>query len=138
MPFFLAGPPPPPIQKGSPNQFLSTPSFGAQKRLFKVRLTFLGLPVRILQILNFSDIPGMSTSVIMPFHNVDPKLVHRLSQGQQIWPHEGSRTNICGLAQPLLEFDYPLPFKVYCAVPRSLCFVRKKLKCRLCPVSPSY
>ena len=74
--------------KKQPNQFLDTPSFRAQKGLFKAPLTFLGLAVCIQQILNFADIPGMSTSSIMPFHNVDPKLVHRLPQGQQIWPRK--------------------------------------------------
>ena len=72
--FFLKGPPL--IQKTSPNQILGTLSFGTQKGQFKVPPTFLELAVRILQILNCADIPGMSTSSIISFHNSTPKLVH--------------------------------------------------------------
>ena len=49
-------------------------------------LTCLGLDVPNLQILNMGDMPGISTSSIMPFHNVDPKLVHCLSWAQQNSP----------------------------------------------------
>ena len=77
----------------------------------------LALAVRILQILNFTDISGISTSSIMLFHNVDPKLVHRLSQGQQIWTCGGSRTNICGLGNPSLECKYSTV--LYCTVLRA-------------------
>ena len=62
--------------KKSSTQIWGTPSFGAQKLPFNVPLTVLKLAVRILQILNFADIPGMSTSSIMSFHNSAPKLVH--------------------------------------------------------------
>ena len=84
--FFLSGSPP--IQNWSPNQNLGTPSVGSQNGPLKPPPTYLGLDVLNLQILRIEDVPGMSTSSIMPFHkNVDPKLVHRLSQGQQTWAH---------------------------------------------------
>ena len=51
--------------KKSPNQTLGTPIFGAQKGPFKVPPTFLELAVRILQILNCADIPGMPISSII-------------------------------------------------------------------------
>ena len=72
--FFLVAPPL--IQNRSPTKIFGTPSFGAQKLPFNVPPTVLKLAVRILQILNFVDIPGMSTSSIMSFHNSAPKLVH--------------------------------------------------------------
>ena len=72
--FFLASPPL--IQKTPPTQILGTPNFGAQNGPLNFLPTFLKSTVRILQILNFADIPGMSTSSIMSFHNSAPKLVH--------------------------------------------------------------
>ena len=84
--FFLSRPPP--IQNWSPNQNLGTPSVVSQNGpLLKSPPTYLGLKVHNLQILQIVDLPGMSTKSIMPFHNVDPILVHRLSQGQQNWHH---------------------------------------------------
>ena len=80
--FFLSGPRI--MQFWSPNHNLGTPSVGPQNGPLKPPPTYLGLDVLNLQILRIEDVPGMSTSSIMPFHkNVDPKLVHRLSQGQQ-------------------------------------------------------
>ena len=85
--FFLSGSPP--IHNWSPNQILGTPSFGAQKGPFKVPPAFLGLAVRILQILNCADMPGiMSTSSIMPFNNVD-----------QHWCIDFLKVNKFGLAE---------------------------------------
>ena len=82
--FILSGSPP--IQNKSSNQNLGTPSVGTQNEPLKPPPTFLGLDVPNLQILQIGDIPGMSTSSIMPFHNHVSKLVHWLSQGQQNWP----------------------------------------------------
>ena len=81
---FLSGPPA--IQKGTPNKNLGTPSFGSQNGPLKPPSTYLGLKVPNLQILRIGDLSGMSTSSIMSFHNVDPKLVHRLSRAQQDRP----------------------------------------------------
>ena len=85
--FFLVGPPP--IQNASSNQILGTPNFGSQNRPLKPPPTYLVMNVPNLQILNMRDMPGISASSIIPFHNVDPKSVHCLSQVQQNW--------LCGL-----------------------------------------
>ena len=102
---FLNGPPT--IQTSPPNQILGTPSFGSQDGPLKPTPTDLGLDVPNLQILRIGDIPGMSTNRIMQFHNVDPKLVHRLSRIKQYWPRGVIFVN----NNPTLEFDYPLSFK---------------------------
>ena len=84
--FFLSGPPT--IQYWSLNESLSTPSVGTQNGPLKPPLTRLGLHVPNLHILHIWDIPGMTTSSIMLFHNHVSKLVHWFldaSQGQQIW-----------------------------------------------------
>ena len=83
---FLSGPPP--IQTWSPHQSLGTLSVGSQNRPLKPPPIYLGLKVHNLHILQSVDLPGISTNYIMSFHNVDPILVHRLSQGQQNWPRE--------------------------------------------------
>ena len=72
--FFLSRPPP--IQNWSPNQNLGTPSVGIQNESLKLTLTCLELDVSTLQILQSGDMPGMSTSSIMPFHNHVSKMVH--------------------------------------------------------------
>ena len=38
--------------------------------------TYLGVEVLNLEILRIGDLSGMSTSSNIPFHNVDPSLVH--------------------------------------------------------------
>ena len=81
---FLTGPPT--IQFWPPNQNLGTPSVGSQNGALTPPPTYLGLDVPNLQILSIGDIPGMSTSSKIPFHNVDPTLVHRLSRAQQNLP----------------------------------------------------
>ena len=62
--------------KRPPNQNLITPSDGTQNGPIKPSPTYLGLDVPNLQILKIGDIPGMSTSSNMPFHNHVSKLVH--------------------------------------------------------------
>ena len=65
------------VQKTSSNRNSGTPSFGSQNwPLNPSRPSCLGLDVPNLQILAIGDMPGMSTSFIVPFHNVGPKLVH--------------------------------------------------------------
>ena len=67
---------------------LSTSSVGTQNEPLKPPPARLGLDVPNLQILQIEDMPGMSTSFIMSFHNYVSKLVHwflNASQGQQIW-----------------------------------------------------
>ena len=83
--FSLKGPPP--IQNRSSNQMLGTPTVEAQNGPLKPPSTCLGLKVPDLEILRIGDLPGMSTNSIMPFYNHASMLVHRLSQGQQNWPH---------------------------------------------------
>ena len=78
---FLSGLPP--IQYWSLNQNFGTPSVGSQNGFLKTPST---LEVPNLQILRTEDLPGMSISSIVPFDNIDPKLVHRLSQREQLWP----------------------------------------------------
>ena len=65
---------------------LGTPSVGTQSEALKPPPTCLGLEVLNLDILQMGDLPGMSTSSIMPIHIHVSILVHRLSQGQQNWP----------------------------------------------------
>ena len=72
--FFSEGPPL--IQKMSSNRDLGTTSFESQKLLLGSMLTFSRLDVHILQILKYVDMPDRSTNSNIPFHNVDPILVH--------------------------------------------------------------
>ena len=62
--------------KTSPMQILGSPVFGSHLELLKITVTLFRLAVRILHILNCADIPGMSPQSIMPFYNLDPKLIH--------------------------------------------------------------
>ena len=56
------------------NVVMST--FGSQNRPIKIPPTYFRLDAPLLEILPSGDIPSMSTSAIMPFHNVDSKLLH--------------------------------------------------------------
>ena len=89
---------PAPIQNGTPNQILGTPTFGSQNRPIKMPPTYFRLDVPNLEILPCGDIPSISTNSIMPFHNVDPKLLHCFIQLHQIGLRSASRSNICGFA----------------------------------------
>ena len=60
----------------SPTHILGGPVFGSHLELLKLSLSFFRLDVPNLEILKIGDIPGMSSNSIMPFHNLDPKLVH--------------------------------------------------------------
>ena len=85
--FFLSGSPL--IQNRTSNQIWGTPSFEAQNGPLKPPPTYLGVKVHNLQILQIVDLPGMSTSSNMPFHNHASKLVHwflNVSQAQQNRP----------------------------------------------------
>ena len=85
--FFLSGSPS--IQNWSPDLKKIGYSFSwVTKQTPKPPPTYLGLGLNVLnlQVLRIGDIPGMSISSIMPFHNHVSVLVHWLSQGQQNWP----------------------------------------------------
>ena len=53
-----------------------SPVFGSHLELLRLTLTFFRLEVHDLQILKIVDLPGMSPNSIMPFHNLNLKLVH--------------------------------------------------------------
>ena len=72
--FFLSGSPP--IQNKSPNQFFVGPMIGSQLEPLKTTFMFFRLKVLKVQILKIEDLPGMSSSSNMPFHNSAPKFVH--------------------------------------------------------------
>ena len=106
--FFLQRPAP--IQNGTPNQNLGTPTFGSQNRPIKVPPTYFRLDVPNLEILPRGDIPSISTNSIMPFNNVDPKLLHCFIQLHQIGLRSASRSNISGFASLSLGSIWRLPF----------------------------
>ena len=64
------------ILKKSPNKMFGTLRFGSLNGPLKPLPTYSSLDVPNLEMLPSGDMPGMSTSSIMPFHNVDPILVH--------------------------------------------------------------
>ena len=67
------------IQNTTPTQHFGIPTFGSQNRPIKIPPTYFRLDVPLLEILPSGDIPSMSTNSNMPFHNVDPKLLHCFS-----------------------------------------------------------
>ena len=72
------------IQNTTPTQNLSTPTFGSQNRHIQIPPTYFRLDVPLLEVQPSEDVPSMSTTSmstnsIMPFHNVDPKLLHWVS-----------------------------------------------------------
>ena len=50
--------------------------FGARLELLKIVSTSFRLEILILDILQIGGSQGMSLNSIMPFHNLDPILVH--------------------------------------------------------------
>ena len=62
--------------KSSPTQNLGSPVFDTYLELFKITMTLFRLNVPNLEILKIGDMPGMSPNFIMPFHSLDPTLVH--------------------------------------------------------------
>ena len=65
------------IKNRTSTQKLGIPTFGSQNRPIKtLPPTYFRLDAPLLEILPSGDIPSMSTSAIMPFHNVDSKLLH--------------------------------------------------------------
>jgi hypothetical protein len=64
------------LLKCSPTQNLGTPLVGSQNGPLKPPLTYFRWQVHNLEMLTSMDLPGMTTGSNMPFHNVDPKLVH--------------------------------------------------------------
>ena len=67
------------IQNTTPTKNLGIPTFRPQNRPIKIPPTYFGLDVPFLEILPSEDMPSMSTNSSMPFHNVDPKLLHCFS-----------------------------------------------------------
>ena len=108
------------------NANLSIPSVGSRNGPLKPPPTYfrwVGCPQSMyLEILPSGDIAGMSTSSIMPFHNVDPLLVHWFSPGRQNWARG---VIFVGKRHPSLEFDCLLPLKEYSTVPHAIYVVRK-------------
>ena len=69
----------------SPTHILGISIVGSQKGLIGVTPTFFRLEVPNLQVLQIGNLQDMPTNSIMPFHNIDPILVHCLYRDQQNW-----------------------------------------------------
>ena len=72
--FFVKSPPA--TQNLAPAQILGIPNFGLHLVLRKIILSISKLDVLKLEILQIKLIQDISTNSIVPFHKLDPKLVH--------------------------------------------------------------
>ena len=75
--------------KTSPTQILGGPVFEAHLELLKSPWPFFRLQVHNLKILKIVDLPGMSFSSVVPFHNLTSILVCWFSQPQENRPQIG-------------------------------------------------
>ena len=111
-------------KKTSPTQTLGGPVFGSHLVLLKIISTVFWLYVNIPQILKYVDIPGIFPNSIMPFHNMEPKLVQCFfSQHQQNQLHGVNLLiNPISLKMRLLHF-FQMSRARFLIVLRSLCTV---------------
>ena len=102
--FFLSGSPL--IQKNVTEQKFEYLFSWVTKRDPKTPPTFFRWQIQNLEMMPSMDLPGMPTSSVVSFHNVDSILVHwclDVSQDQQVWACE----LFFWLLQLFLESDYP-------------------------------